>query len=65
MTEYISGAVSGVAQTMIGHPFDTYKVMRQNNSFTFNKMLKTNPFVGIRYPMCSSVINCSLTFWNS
>lgn len=60
--EYISGAISGVAQTMIGHPFDTYKVMMQNNSFTFNKILKTNPFVGIRYPMFSSVISCSLTF---
>ena len=42
--EYISGAISGVAQTMIGHPFDTYKVMMQNNSFTFNNMLKTNTF---------------------
>ena len=34
MNEYITGGISGICQTMVGHPFDTYKVMMQNNKLT-------------------------------
>ena len=27
MNDYIFGALSGISQTIIGHPFDTYKVL--------------------------------------
>ena len=30
MKELIAGALSGIAQTFIGHPFDTIKVNIQN-----------------------------------
>ena len=62
MHEFICGAVSGVFQTMVGYPFDTYKVLMQNNQFNLNKITRMNPFHGVRYPLCSSIINCSLTF---
>ena len=60
--EYAAGAISGLCQTMVGHPFDTYKVLLQNNSLKTNMITKVNPFVGIKFPMTSSVINCSITF---
>jgi len=62
MNEYITGGVSGICQAMVGHPFDTYKVMMQNNKLNINTIKTTNPFRGIKYPMMSSVIVCSLTF---
>ena len=30
--EFISGAFAGVTQVLVGHPFDTLKVIIQNNS---------------------------------
>jgi solute carrier family 25 carnitine/acylcarnitine transporter 20/29 len=58
MNEYIAGAYSGIGQTIIGHPFDTYKVCIQNNKSIFN----INPMYGITYPMISSVISNSIIF---
>ena len=62
MTEFISGAVSGIFQTTIGYPFDTYKVLLQNNQLKLKDIPKINPFLGIKYPLQSSIINCSMTF---
>ena len=31
MNDYFVGSISGIAQTITGHPFDTLKVKRQNN----------------------------------
>lgn len=62
MNEYITGGVSGIFQAMVGHPFDTYKVMMQNNKLTVRTFKETNPFRGIKYPMMSSIVVCSLTF---
>lgn len=59
MSDFLCGALSGVSQTLIGHPFDTYKILVQNNS---KNIFSVNPFRGIAYPFCSSIINCSLTF---
>ena len=62
MNEYITGGISGICQTMVGHPFDTYKVMMQNNKLNINTFKTINPFRGIKYPMMSSAVVCSLTF---
>lgn len=62
MNEFISGAISGIFQTLIGHPFDTYKVMMQNNELNMKTFRRTNPFNGVLYPLSSSIINCSLSF---
>lgn len=62
MNEYITGGVSGIFQTIVGHPFDTYKVMMQNNKLNMQTIKITNPFRGIKYPMVSSAVVCSLTF---
>lgn len=59
MSDFLCGALSGISQTLIGHPFDTYKILVQNNS---KNIFSVNPFRGIAYPFCSSIINCSLTF---
>ncbi len=60
MNDYIYGAVSGVFQTIIGHPFDTKKVLIQNNKvlfFTYRNMM-----AGIKYPIMTSSLICSLNF---
>ena len=36
MNDFAYGAISGIAQTIIGYPFDTYKVLRQSNKVTNN-----------------------------
>ena len=59
MTEFISGALSGIIQACIGHPFDTYKIRLQNNQ---NNIFNVNPFRGIFYPMQSAIFNCAITF---
>lgn len=58
MNDFYCGACSGVIQSLVGHPLDTYKVLSQNNKLT----LYINPWRGIQYPMMNSVLTCSLTF---
>jgi len=62
MKEYIFGGISGVCQTIIGFPFDTYKVRIQNNQFKIRDIFRINPYNGVKYPLISSVITCSMTF---
>jgi hypothetical protein len=60
MNDYIYGAVSGIFQTIIGHPFDTKKVLMQNNkvlSFNYRNMM-----AGIKYPIMTSSLICSVNF---
>lgn len=61
MNDYIFGALSGISQTIIGHPFDTYKVLLQNNKPINNLKIK-NIMAGIKYPLSSSALICSLNF---
>ena len=58
MHDFICGALSGISQTFVGYPFDTYKVLIQNNKSIY----KINPFIGIQYPIITSTIVCSLSF---
>jgi solute carrier family 25 carnitine/acylcarnitine transporter 20/29 len=63
-SSFISGCSSGVAQILVGHPFDTIKTYLQSN-----KQIKTinyvNPlflYKGFSYPLMMSIMMNSLTF---
>ena len=67
MTEFIAGCISGFAQNIIGHPFDTIKVLIQNNKWNKSDIKKTNLFSkklykGFIYPTTLSVLLNGLTF---
>lgn len=62
MNDFMYGAVSGVAQTVVGHPFDTYKVLVQSNrSLTGLPPFKTL-MSGMKFPMVSSAVVCGVNF---
>lgn len=61
MNDFIYGAISGIAQTVIGYPFDTYKVLKQSNMKTSNLTFKTI-MSGIKFPLMSSTVICSINF---
>jgi hypothetical protein len=60
MNEYVCGGISGICQTLVGHPFDTFKVIHQTNNYF--KMNINTLFAGIKYPLISSAFICSLQF---
>lgn len=54
MQEFLSGAISGAVQTIVGHPFDTIKTRIQNQNkivFCINNLYR-----GVTYPLMSSTI---------
>ena len=61
MNDYFYGAASGLCQTIVGYPMDTCKVMMQNNKglhdFNFRSVLN-----GMKFPLCSSMMICSVNF---
>lgn len=61
MSDYLYGAASGLSQTIVGYPLDTCKVMMQNNK-SFKDFNIKNVFNGMKYPLCSSMIVCSINF---
>ena len=61
MCDFIAAACVGVAQVSIGHPFDTTKILMQNNRKWFGLPLR-NYYRGWRFPLCSAVILNSITF---
>ena len=59
MSEFLCGALSGMTQTIVGHPFDTIKTRIQNK----NKIIWNfkNLYKGVSYPLLSSTfINAGL-----
>ena len=59
MAEIVSGFCAGLAQIIVGHPFDTIKVLIQNNKpwrgLSFNRYYK-----GWKYPSASAIFfNCT------
>ena len=60
MTEFIAGSLSGLSQNIIGHPFDTIKVLIQNNKWNKNRI----PYLykGFFYPTALSIIINGITF---
>ena len=59
MTEFIAGSLSGLSQNIIGHPFDTIKVLIQNNKWNKNRI----PYLykGFFYPTALSIIINGIT----
>ena len=55
MTDIFSGFCAGITQTLIGHPFDTIKVLIQNKRPIRHLKCK-DLYRGWRYPMCMSTI---------
>tara|TARA_X000000950_G_C13725738_1_gene582151 strand:+ start:308 stop:961 length:654 start_codon:yes stop_codon:yes gene_type:complete len=59
--EFISGMFSGLMQNLIGHPFDTAKVLQQNGRTPFLK----NPlhyYRGLQYPTIMMMITQGINF---
>lgn len=61
MNDFLAGAISGISQITIGHPFDTAKVHIQNNQ-SFSGMYIKEYFRGIQYPLMSSTIVNGMLF---
>ena len=60
MKEFFAGCSSGIVQSIIGHPFDTIKVLMQTN-----KPLYKNPFhyyKGVTFPTTFNVLCTGATF---
>jgi hypothetical protein len=56
MNEFFAGALSGLTQNIVGHPFDTAKVYLQNNKPLHN-LRPIQYYRGFIYPTAFSIIN--------
>lgn len=61
METFLSGSISGIAQTTVGYPFDTLKVRLQNNT-TFHNTTFRSLFRGIYFPLVSNTIVNAVLF---
>ena len=61
MNDIIAGGISGIAQTTVGYPLDTIKVLAQNN-MTLKNLNIRQLYRGVVYPMQSSVLSNSIVF---
>lgn len=64
MNDYYKGTISGIAQTISGHPFDTIKVLKQNNiqsKISLKNLL--NYYKGITFPLISNSIVIGSQFY--
>ena len=61
MSDFIAAACVGFGQVIIGHPFDTAKILIQNNR-KWSGLPFRNYYKGWRFPLCSSVILNCVTF---
>lgn len=63
--DFLAGALSGYSQTIVGHPFDTIKVLQQNKIKTNEIISKIKPnrlYKGVLYPSISNTIVNSILF---
>ncbi len=59
MNDLITGTAMGISQIIVGHPFDTIKVLIQNKQRWYGFPIK-NYYNGWRYPLfCSSIFYCT------
>lgn len=61
MSDFYAGALSGFVQTIVGHPFDTAKILMQNNK-PLNQLKLHQYYRGITYPLLSSTLINSVLF---
>ncbi len=60
MEGFLAGNISGLAQIVIGHPLDTYKVWLQSGVRPSTKPSRL--YRGIKYPLYASCIQNSVIF---
>ena len=58
--DFIAGCSSGIIQTVIGHPFDTLKVLMQTNKPHYKTPL--HYYKGVLFPLSFNIIFTGLTF---
>lgn len=61
MDSLFAGLISGLSQTIIGHPLDTLKVWKQNNN-SLKPTIK-NLYIGIKYPLIQNPFICGSGFY--
>ena len=60
MSDFFAGGCVGLAQTLVGHPFDTAKVLMQNKT-PLKGLSLLNFYRGWRFPLISgSLFNCTV-----
>jgi len=64
MNDFYNGIIVGCVQTIVGHPFDTLKVLKQTskNKLTYDKLNLLRLYKGVTYPLIGSGIYNSLQF---
>ena len=60
MESVFAGNLSGIAQIIVGHPFDTYKTWKQTKSK--NKINLNNLYKGIKYPLYTNIFINGIMF---
>jgi solute carrier family 25 carnitine/acylcarnitine transporter 20/29 len=63
MESFWAGLISGIFQTVVGHPLDTLKVWKQNNSRISPSFF--NLYKGIKYPFIQNPLLCSSGFYTN
>jgi hypothetical protein len=61
MDSSIAGFFAGCSQVLFGHPFDTIKILIQNN-YKYNSLPFKDYYRGYKFPLVSATIVNSLTF---
>ena len=60
MTDFISASCVAIAETCIGHPLDTMKILIQNN-ISYKKLPLSHYYKGWRFPFTNSLLfNCTV-----
>ena len=61
MSDFIASVMGSLAQVLVGHPFDTAKVLIQNKQSLFN-LKPLQYYRGCRYPFVSSILTNACLF---
>jgi solute carrier family 25 carnitine/acylcarnitine transporter 20/29 len=59
--DFIGGVAAGINQVIIGHPFDTVKILIQNNK-TWSGLPYKDYYRGWKFPMVSSILFNTMVF---
>ena len=60
MTDFLSASCVAIAETCIGHPLDTMKILIQNN-ISYKKLPLKHFYKGWRFPFANSLLfNCTV-----
>ena len=59
---FFAGCISGLIQTIIGHPLDTLKILKQNNRIVNKKNIR-RLYSGISMPLMQTPLICGTSFY--